>query len=146
MISTVIGRHRRMRCAEIVVTLLTDPCTFDPWSAFLHSSLLKCRRYLRKSEERATSFITNALNYSKLQPTPNRFATGPVSVFFYAVSDIGGELQLDPDDLRIIITPPCGPPIDLLHASKTTVSSQIRKWVRRATLGELAEQVDGEQP
>ena len=146
-ISTVVGRHRQIRCAEIVVTVLTDPVRFDPWGAFLHSSLMKCRRLLRKSEERATAFLSSV---AELIRNPDRtarsLATGPVSGICKALGFLGATARLDVDGLRFMMHPPTGPPFDLLHGSKKAVSDAARKWVRRAILDELVQSNNGSKP
>ena len=81
-----------------------------------------------------------------MDPPPKKLATGPVSAILYAIHALGCTVQLDKPNLRILITPTTGPPIDLLHASRTAVSNAIRKWTRHTVLGELAAQVNCQTP
>ena len=52
MVSTCVGRYRRMRCAEVVTTILMNPIREDPWGSLTANIILKTRRLLRKSEAR----------------------------------------------------------------------------------------------
>ena len=163
MISTVMGRFRQMRCAEVVTALLTDPARFDPWGAFIFASLMKCRRLLRKSERRATNFLTAAQDLLILerqpqaaaadaaaaattqdppQQRPPKLAVGPVSGICSAVCALEATAKIDVDNLRFIIQPAFGPAIDLLHGSKKAVQDALRKMIRYAIISDLAEHVN----
>ena len=81
-----------------------------------------------------------------MDPPPKKLGTGPVSAILYAIHALGCTVKLDKPNLRILITPTTGPPIDLLHASRTAVGNAIRKWTRHTVLGELAAQVNCQTP
>ena len=52
LVSTSIGRHRLLRCGEVVTAILRDASREDPWGALIAGTILKTRRMLMKSEER----------------------------------------------------------------------------------------------
>jgi hypothetical protein len=148
LVSTSIGRHRLLRCGEVVTAILRDASREDPWGALIAGTILKTRRMLMKSEERRRTFFDDITRIIRGYQAGNKKTPfpGPVSALIGAVYDMGVKLDVDRDNQRLTATPPHGPTMNLLHPSTKVVKANLEKWIRMSILGRLAEQVNTPKP
>ena len=57
MVKALWGRSRAMRCLEVVVSIITDPCTTDPYFAALTKVILDAVRLFKKDPRLAGKMV-----------------------------------------------------------------------------------------
>ena len=65
MITSTLGRHRLMKCPEIVVTFIRNAAQDDPWGALIADTILKVRRMLKKDVNRRAFFLAELARLAK---------------------------------------------------------------------------------
>ena len=88
MTDTKLGRHRQLRCPEVVMAILGDPISDDPWGAMLARSLLSARRGLRNDKVRLNGFLGYIADLIKAGEVPQNPADGPMRGVMRAVEDL----------------------------------------------------------
>jgi hypothetical protein len=81
MIETVIGKYRKVRCAEAVLAVTSNPIRQDPWGALLAGTILRAARLLKKSAARAEKFLEDAANAVRTGVTDAKSALGLSSLW-----------------------------------------------------------------
>mgnify|MGYP006879122140 FL=1 len=146
MTDTIMGRHRQLRCPEVVMAILGDPISDDPWGAMVAHSLLSARRILRKDEARLDGFLGYIADMIEEGEVPQNPADGPMRGVLRAVEDLHLKGKVDVKEQQFNLQRDDGPPIDLFHRSQEAVKSAIREWVRITILEQLSVQCEGENP
>ena len=146
MIATCVGRHRRLRCAEVVTGLVMNPVREDPWGAMVTDIAMTSRRILRKGGPRRDEFMRNLAKMAAKPDEWHKAMPSPVTALVGALNEAGVAIRVNARYTRMILKGPEGPEIDLLHQSKKAVGSLLAIWVRHAILKQLEEDTQGEDP
>ena len=146
MTDTMMGKHRRIRCAEVVMAILGDPIRDDPWGAMIANTLLATRRILRKDEDRLRKYLKYIADMLESQRLPDKPADGPMYGTLRAIGDLGVQGRINVDDMEFMLSQDGGPTTDLFHRSKETVKNAVRVWARTTILGKLATQCSRTDP
>ena len=132
----VWGCRARMRCVEILMTVMFDPTRLDPFFAAIYQSFGALRRLLRGSVDRHNNFLDNLMIAVKHQEANEDWKiTGPVHGFLNACRHLG--IVLDTDHRGLTITSPYGTNVDVLSADRTLFNMVVRGSVRHTILGGL---------
>ena len=132
------SRRSKMRCLEILYSLLFDPTKLDPYFAAICRSFYVARRMLRKNLPRYEDFM----KHMRLAEPPYKSITGPVHGFMSAVSTLGIKATLDKGFVNL--HSPRGYSVELTTPNKTLFNSFIKDAVSHAILHHLEQRVEWE--
>ena len=122
----------RMRCLEILMTLVFDPTRIDPFFASLYRAYSILRRLLRKGGDRYFRFV-ETMTLAILQKETN--IVGPVHGFLDACRHLRVTIALEDHGLRLVS--PYGTGIDVLDDNRTLFNLVIRDSIQFAILQQL---------
>ena len=95
MVSTFVGKHRRMRCQEVVLGVAANPIRADPFGALAYNGVMRARRLLVKSQERLTAFLKEAVAIHHRKKGLASLAVGPVSSLLVFLGQMGTNVDID---------------------------------------------------
>ena len=130
-----------MRCREILLGVLYNPCQIDPLYACVSRAILVARRLVRKSRDRydqLCSVFSRAIDDETNINTP-----GPAHGLARAMITLDGHVELDGDKLTLVF--PMGTRVPLHLGNKTHLKEVIREAAAHVILGHLAERTENEE-
>ena len=95
MVSTLVGKHRRMRCQEVVLGVAANPIWADPWGALAYNGVMRARRLLVKSQERLTAFLKEAVVIHHNRKGLASLAVWPVSSLLIFLGQMDTNVDID---------------------------------------------------
>ena len=137
MVDTYIGKHRKMRCAEVLMSVITNPTRTDPWGAVTYQNIMNARRLLRKSDTRARRLCADARDLIQREVVFDKLAVGPLASLIKLLLSIGIE-RVNFWQGSITIHSPQGYSIDLLHPSKKAVNAVLEPLVRWSVIKDFS--------
>ena len=97
---------RRIRCAEVIMGVVTNPTQTDPWGALIYTNVMRARRILRKSPRRIEEFCKEARRMVIDEVNPDYSAIGPISALMKDVISLDTQLRFGHHS--VILIPPRG--------------------------------------
>ena len=143
MVTSTVGRHRLMKCPEVVVSFIRNAAQDDPWGAGIADTVLKVRRMLNKSANRKAFFFSELVRLAKRGDKLGTPAPSPARALVEATGDAGIFLEVDRQQQKLTMRPPKGPEMDILHVSKKAVKNFLELTIRQKILADLSADVNG---
>ena len=149
LVTATLGRHRLMKCPEIVITFLRNAATEDPWGSLITNTVMVTRRLVDKDACRKAFFFDDLARLASRGDIVNNKkspAPSPAYALVGAVVDAGLFLEVNYRQKKLIMKPTLGPAMDILHHSKEAVKIFLENALRHKILLGLTKELEGDQP